>query len=221
MSYSSFLLFSVAICAFFIGTYSLGFKLAMASTNGFNLAKTPLLNHGHSLSHQFRKHNGLTGLYPAGYPITLDLKVDLAMEQLRLKTSPLEKYIFLHTIQDSDETLFYAVLMRHTTETMPFVYTPTVGEACQKWSRIFRHTPRGLYLSINDKGNIREILNNQPNKDVKVIVVTDGERILGLGDQGVNGMGIPIGKLALYTACAGIDPSTTLPVRLTAFASYR
>ena len=109
------------------------------------------------------------------------------MSQLRKKTSPLEKYIFLHTIQDADETLFYAILVQHTTEVMPFVYTPTVGEACQEWGRIYRHTPRGLYLTLNDKGHIREILDNYPNKDIKTIVFTDGERILGLGDLGVNG----------------------------------
>lgn len=136
------------------------------------------------------------------------------MEQFNLKPSPIEKYIFLHTLQDSDETLFYATLTRHTSKVMPFVYTPTVGEACQKWSTIFRHTPRGLYLSLKDKGQIREILNNYPNKDIKAIVFTDGERILGLGDLGANGMGIPIGKLALYTACAGINPAQCLPVHI-------
>ena len=136
------------------------------------------------------------------------------MEQLDKKTSDLEKYIFLHTIQDSDETLFYAILTTHTYKTLPFVYTPTVGEACQKWGEIYRSTPRGLYLTINDMGSIERILDNYPLKDIKAIVVTDGERILGLGDLGVNGMGIPIGKLALYTACAGIHPDSTLPVHL-------
>jgi malic enzyme len=189
-------------------------KSVHVSQNGYYLAKTPTLNKGHSFTHEERMEYGLRGLYPAGPPISLDLKVDISMEQLRAKTSPIEKYIYLHTIQDSDETLFYAILTRYTAETMPFVYTPTVGEACLKWSKIFRHTPRGLYISINDKGSIRSILDNFPNRDVKVIVVTDGERILGLGDLGVNGMGIPIGKLALYTACAGIDPAFCLPVHI-------
>lgn len=182
--------------------------------NGFYLVRTPSLNKGQSFSLEERQEYGIRGLFPAGDPISLDLKVKIAMEQLRSKTSPLEKYIYLHTIQDSDETLFYAILTHHTTETMPLVYTPTVGEACIQWSRIFRHTPRGLYLSIKDKGSIRSILDNSPMRDVKVIVVTDGERTLGLGDLGVNGMGIPIGKLALYTACAGIDPAFCLPVHI-------
>ena len=138
----------------------------------------------------------------------------MSMEQLHKKTSPLEKYIYLHTIQDSDETLFYAMLVAHTAEIMPYVYTPTVGQACQEWSAITRHTPRGLYLSINDKGQIRKILDNWPESDINTIVVTDGERILGLGDLGANGMGIPVGKLALYTACAGIEPAKCLPVHI-------
>jgi hypothetical protein len=182
--------------------------------NGYYLAKTPSLNKGHSFTHEERDDYGLRGLYPAGVPISLDLKVEIAIQQMRQKSSPLEKYIYLHTIQDSDETLYFAVLIRHLTETMPIVYTPTVGEACIQWSRIFRHTPRGLYLSINDRGLIQRILDNYPSKDIRVIVVTDGERILGLGDLGVNGMGIPIGKLALYTACAGIDPAQCLPVHI-------
>ena len=142
------------------------------------------------------------------------LSLQLAMEQLMTKPTDLDKYVYLHTIHDADETLFFAILTKHTYNTMPFVYTPTVGEACQKWGEIYRHTPRGLYISMNDAGDIASILENHPHKDVKVIVVTDGERILGLGDLGVNGMGIPIGKLALYTACAGIHPEQTLPVHL-------
>ena len=189
-------------------SYSLFEIVNMKRTiGGYEIARTPQLNKVHSFSMEERDALGIRGLYPCGQPFSLDEKVNVAMTQLRLKSSPLEKYIFLHTIQDSDETLFYALLLRHTAETMPLVYTPTVGEACQKWGQIFRHTPRGLYLSINDKGHIRRILDNYPNKDIKAIVITDGERILGLGDQGVNGMGIPVGKLALYTACAGLHPS--------------
>jgi len=182
--------------------------------SGYYLAKTPFLNKGSSFMNEERNTLGIRGLFPAGEPLSLDVKVEIAMEQFAKKTSPLEKYIFLHTIQDSDETLFYAILSRNTFAVLPFVYTPTVGEACQQWSRITRHTPRGLYLSIHDKGQIRRILDNYPLKDIKVIVVTDGERILGLGDLGVNGMGIPIGKLALYTACAGINPNQVLPVHI-------
>lgn len=185
-----------------------------AEIPGYFKAKFPGLNIGASFSKEKKDELGIRGLYPVGQPISLDDKLALTMEQFRSKTSPLEKYIYLHTIQDADETLYYAALIRHTTEVMPFVYTPTVGEACQKWNKIFRHTPRGLYLGLEDIGQVRQILNNQPNKDIKVVVVTDGERILGLGDLGANGMGIPIGKLALYVACAGIHPSQCLPVHL-------
>lgn len=144
----------------------------------------------------------------------MEVKVENAITQLRKKATPLDKYIFLHTLQDSDETLFYAVLGKYTKETMPLVYTPTVGQACQEWSNIYRQTPRGLYISIKDKGRIFNILNSYPNKDIKVVVITDGERILGLGDLGCNGMGIPVGKLALYTTCAGIRPEQCLPVTI-------
>ena len=166
-----------------------------------------------SFTHEERDALGIRGLIPAGV-ITLETKVQIAMAQLRRQATPLDKYIFLHTIQDSDEILFYKILLDHTHETLPFVYTPTVGEACQKWGDIYRHTPRGLYLSILDKGHIRAILDNYPQKDIKAIVVTDGERILGLGDLGSSGMGIPIGKLALYTACAGVNPNQCLPVHI-------
>ena len=205
--------------------------------SGYYYAKTPLLNkvesyfysvldflsllsaigpyvQGTSFTSKERVGYGLLGLYPAGEPISLEIKLENLMNQLRKKTSPLEKYIYLHTIQDGDETLYYAALCKHTAEIMPFVYTPTVGQACQEWSHIFRHTPRGLYLSSKDKGNIKNILKSLPNKSIKAIVFTDGERILGLGDLGANGMGIPIGKLALYTACAGIHPMNCLPVHI-------
>ena len=161
---------------------------------GFNLMKNPLKNKGSSFTAEEKKVKKLRGFVPAGDPLSMDTKIEVAMEQLRKKSSPLEKYIFLHTIQDSDETLFYAILSKHTYETMPLVYTPTVGQACIEWSRIYRQTPRGLYLSIKDRGHIKEILQQHPNKEVKVIVFTDGERILGLGDLGSNGMGIPIGE---------------------------
>jgi malic enzyme len=148
----------------------------------------------------------MDGLIPAGEPIALDVKVSTAMDQFREHSRPIDKYIFLHTLKDTDESLYYAILTQHTVEVLPFVYTPTVGEACQKWSRIPHTSPRGMYISSKDRGNIKSVLNNYPLKDIKVIVVTDGERILGLGDLGCNGMGIPVGKLALYTACAGIHP---------------
>ena len=188
--------------------------LSTALPEPYAMLKMPHNNKGSSFSAEERERFKLRGLVPAGDPMTLETKLQLTMEQLRAKTSPLEKYIFLHTIQDADETLFYKVLTSHTAEVMPFVYTPVVGQACQEWGNIFRHVPRGLYLSLNDKGRIREVLDNYLHRDIKVIVVTDGERILGLGDLGTNGMGIPIGKLALYTACAGIDPSQTLPVHI-------
>jgi malate dehydrogenase (oxaloacetate-decarboxylating)(NADP+) len=136
------------------------------------------------------------------------------MKQLNDHEANLEKYTFLHTLQDTDEDLFFKVLIDNVKEVMPYVYTPTVGAACQNWGKLYRHRPRGIYLNSQDAGNVDEILDNHPNKDIKVVVVTDGERILGLGDLGINGMGIPIGKLSLYTACAGINPAQCLPVHI-------
>jgi malate dehydrogenase (oxaloacetate-decarboxylating)(NADP+) len=174
--------------------------------HGFGWLKNPLWNKGSSFSANEREALGIKGLVPCGDPLPLDVKINVAMNQFATKSTPLEKYIFLHTMQDTDETLFYAMLIKHIAELTPYVYTPTVGEACQKWSSIYRQTLRGLYLSIHDAGNIKRILQNYPANNIKAIVVTDGERILGLGDLGVNGMGIPVGKMALYTACAGISP---------------
>jgi len=136
---------------------------------------------------------GIQGLVPATY-IPLEMDVERCMNQLRKKTAPLDKYIYLSSIMDVSERLYYAILVKYTVEVMPIVYTPTVGLACEHFSDIYRGTLRGMYFSIRDAGNIRQILKNWPTDDVEVIVVTDGERILGLGDLGVNGMGIPIGK---------------------------
>uniref|UniRef100_A0A7S2L0D0 Malic enzyme n=2 Tax=Leptocylindrus danicus TaxID=163516 RepID=A0A7S2L0D0_9STRA len=190
-----------------------GNSTATTTKTGFERMKDPLLNVASSTPLADRERLKLRGLVPSGY-IPLNLNVERSMQQLRLKSSPLEKYLFLQSIQDIDERLYYAILVSHTEEVMPIVYTPTVGEACQKFSSIYRGTVRGLFISLEDAGSVRSVLDNWPHDDVSTIVVTDGERILGLGDQGVNGMGIPIGKLALYTACAGIHPSQVLPVHI-------
>ncbi|CAM9490267.1 unnamed protein product, partial [Discosporangium mesarthrocarpum] len=183
------------------------------SSPGYARMKTPLHNKGLGFTPVEREAHGLKGLVPPAM-MSLETQVELTMKELRKKSSPIEKYLFLQSLQDVHATLYYAVLSRHTYECMPLVYTPTVGEACQRFSHIYRHTPQGLYLSIKDRGHLRAILDNWPEEDVRAIVFTDGERILGLGDQGIDGMGIPVGKLALYTACAGVHPSHCLPVAL-------
>ncbi|MDR3378666.1 MAG: NAD-dependent malic enzyme, partial [Verrucomicrobiae bacterium] len=144
---------------------------------------------------------------------TMDEQVSRVMSNFHSKSSDLERYIQVVALQDRNETLFYRVVMDYLEEMMPIIYTPTVGKACQEYGHIFRRS-RGLYVSINDRGHVAKILENWPTQDVKVIVVTDGERILGLGDLGASGMGIPVGKLSLYTACAGIHPTQCLPVTL-------
>jgi malate dehydrogenase (oxaloacetate-decarboxylating) len=182
------------------------------SVTGRDLLDTPLLNKGSAFSDAERRDLGLLGLLPP-HVSTPDEQLARAYENFQRKTSDLERYIFLASLQDRNETLFYMLLQRHITEMMPIVYTPTVGEGCRVYSHIYRR-PRGLYISYPDRDSIDAILANAPSTSPDVIVVTDGERILGLGDLGVGGMGIPVGKLSLYTLCAGIHPATTLPVVL-------
>jgi malate dehydrogenase (oxaloacetate-decarboxylating)(NADP+) len=159
-----------------------------------------------------RERYQLRGLLPAAV-CGQDVQLTRVLENLRRKAHDIEKYIALIALQGRNERLFYRALIEHTEELLPLVYTPTVGQACKEFAHIFRQ-PRGLYITPDDRGSISQLLDNWPDRDVRVIVVTDGERILGLGDLGANGMGIPLGKLSLYTAFAGIDPSQCLPVQL-------
>lgn len=179
---------------------------------GAAVLRNPHINRGTGFSQEEREHYGLRGLLPPS-PASLDDQVARMRAMLDRCEKPLDKFLMLNSIQASNETVYYKLLMDHIDEYMPVVYTPTVGEVCQNFSHIFRFA-RGAYVSYNDKGHVAEIIDNVPNEKVDVIVVTDGERILGLGDLGVNGMGIPAGKLDLYTACAGIDPVKTLPVTI-------
>src|SRR6202051_4734757 len=180
--------------------------------NGYALLRNPHSNKGTAFSCEERRNLGLEGLL-LPVPTSLDHQIARIHAQLATLDNDLQKYLFLSDLQARNETLYYAVLISDPAGFMPIVYTPTVGEACQKFDHIFRE-PRGIYLPISARGRLREILNNWSQKDVRFIVVTDGERILGLGDLGVGGMGIPIGKLALYTACAGVPPQYCLPVTL-------
>jgi malate dehydrogenase (oxaloacetate-decarboxylating) len=182
------------------------------SLTGFDLLKEPLLNKGTAFTEEERHAFRLHGLVPP-HVGTLEEQVRRRLSAMRSLQSDFERYAFLRDLQELNETLFYALLVRHIEELLPLVYTPTVGEGCQRFSEIWRK-PRGVFLSYPNRDRMTEILSNPRFDRVRVIVVSDGERILGLGDQGAGGMGIPIGKLALYSACAGIHPATTLPVLL-------
>jgi len=179
---------------------------------GIDLLHEATLNKGTAFTEEERQGLGLEGLLPP-YVNSLETQVIRVMENFHKKPTDLEKYIYLMSLLSRNETLFYRVVMDKIEEMMPIVYTPTVGRACQEYGHIFRR-PLGIFISAKDKGQVLDVLRNWPNKDVRIIVVTDGERILGLGDLGANGMGIPVGKLCLYTACAGVSPGLCLPVTL-------
>lgn len=191
-----------------------GEEIVEVSVTGQTLLDTPLLNKGMGFTEEEREELLLTGLLPH-HISTVEEQLQRNYENYQHSKTDLERYLYLASLQDRNETLFYQFVGRHITEMLPIIYTPTVGLACQRYSRIYRR-PRGLYISYPHRQEIDRILDNAPSPETAVIVVTDGERVLGLGDLGVGGMGIPVGKLALYTLCAGIHPATTLPVLLDA-----
>lgn len=180
--------------------------------SGPTLLNIPLLNKGCAFSREERETFGLLGLLPQRYE-TIEQQVERAYQQYSSFDEAINKHIYLRATQDSNETLFYRLVNEHIEEMMPIIYTPTVGDACERFSEIYRRA-RGLFISYPDRYDLDAILANVTKNNVKVIVVTDGSRILGLGDQGIGGMGIPIGKLSLYTACGGISPAYTLPIML-------
>ncbi len=176
------------------------------------LLEFPLLNKGSAFSMEERSSFNLLGLLPEVVE-TIEEQAERAWIQYQGFKTEIDKHIYLRNIQDTNETLFYRLIGNHLDEMMPVIYTPTVGAACERFSEIYRRS-RGVFISYQNRHNLDDILQNVPNHNVKVIVVTDGERILGLGDQGIGGMGIPIGKLSLYTTCGGISPAYTLPIVL-------
>jgi len=179
---------------------------------GVKILHDPVRNKGTAFTDAERDALKLRGLLPPRVHSMAEQELRV-LGNIRAKPTDLERYLYLVALQDRNETLFYRVIMNHIEEMMPIIYTPTVGKACQEFQHIFRQS-RGFYISLQDKGHIKELLHNWPHKNARIIVVTDGERILGLGDLGAQGMGIPIGKLSLYTACAGIHPTQCLPVML-------
>ena len=184
------------------------------SKRGIDLIQDPTLNKSTAFSETEKQALGIVGLVP-DVTETLDVQLSRVMRQLGHKNTDLDRYVYLANLLDHDETLFYRTVMSDPARFLPIVYDPTIGEACLKFGDIYRQT-RGMYLSITRRGKVKEILRNWPQKDVRFICVTDGGRILGLGDPGANGAGIPIGKLQLYTACAGVPPQYLLPMYLDA-----
>ncbi len=180
--------------------------------HGVKILHDPIRNKGTAFTEDERRALKLEGLLPPRLHTMAEQELRV-LGNVRAKPTDLEKYLYLIALQDRNENLFYRVVMNHLEEMMPLIYTPTVGKACQEFQHIYRK-PRGMYISLHDKGRVKELLRNWPHKNARIIVVTDGERILGLGDLGADGMGIPIGKLSLYTACAGIPPWQCLPIML-------
>jgi len=179
---------------------------------GVKLLHDPVRNKGTAFTAAEREALGLQGLLPPRIH-SVEEQEQRVLANLRSRASDLDRYLFLMDLQNRNETLFYHVVTRHIEETMPLIYTPTVGQACQAYGHIFRR-PRGLFITAADRGRVARVLGNWPHREARICVVTDGERILGLGDLGADGMGIPVGKLALYTACAGIHPTQCLPVTI-------
>jgi malate dehydrogenase (oxaloacetate-decarboxylating) len=188
------------------------FEPLFLTERGHEILENPLLNKSTAFSQEERETFNLHGLLP-DHVETLEEQVERRLACVRALPSDLDRYVFLRDLQDTSETLYFALITRHLEELLPIIYTPTVGAGCQQFSHIYRR-PRGLFLSLPNKDRLDQILANPRFDNVECIVVTDGERILGLGDQGVGGMGIPIGKLAIYSGCGGIAPATTLPITL-------
>jgi malate dehydrogenase (oxaloacetate-decarboxylating)(NADP+) len=184
----------------------------MEANNGYSLMRNPRNNKGTAFTQEERKKFGLEGLLPDGIE-NMETQILRVNEQLEHFEHPINKYIYLSQLLDTNETLFFKTIISEPAKYLPLVYTPTVGEACERFGHIARR-PRGLFISIDQKGHIKNILKNWPVQDIRFTVVTDGGRILGLGDLGICGIGIPIGKLVLYTSCAGVPPEYTLPIVL-------
>jgi malate dehydrogenase (oxaloacetate-decarboxylating) len=189
-----------------------GEEVLNVTLSGLSLLDCPVFNKGSAFTDSERSEFGLHGLLPP-HVGTIDEQLDRRYRDFRDRRTDLQQHVYLRDLQDRNEVLFYRLMAEHISEMMPLIYTPVVGEACRHFSRIYRR-PRGLFLSAERRDELESILANRPFREVDVVVVTDGERILGLGDLGVGGMGIPVGKLSLYTLCGGIDPSRTLPITL-------